>query len=212
MAPPGVYVPIRLQSLYYEYDYEVQDAWVEGAIPAGLRGTYFRCEPQAPAERGRARGGGCCWGAASGPGKSGQHAALRAAAERALQPSAAGAEPPTSPPPPPPPPPPAASSNGPGMTVDNPRCRRHFFDNDGMVAALAFDGEGGAHFRNKYVRTKGFLAEQARSWGGPCRRAGSGLAGGGWLGGGGGRRAVAGFLPRARACPLALPRPPSRRD
>lgn len=35
----------------------------------------------------------------------------------------------------------------------------HPFDGDGMVCAVTFDGMGHAHFRNRYVRTPGFVEE-----------------------------------------------------
>ncbi|KAG2494565.1 hypothetical protein HYH03_007331 [Edaphochlamys debaryana] len=50
--------------------------------------------------------------------------------------------------------------NGPGLQVTNPRYRRHTLDGDGMVFSLAFSG-GRAYFRNRFVRTQGFVAEQA---------------------------------------------------
>ncbi|GIL50225.1 hypothetical protein Vafri_6458 [Volvox africanus] len=50
--------------------------------------------------------------------------------------------------------------NGPGLQVDNPRYRRHTFDGDGMVLSLAFRN-GRAYFRNRFVRTDGFVKEQA---------------------------------------------------
>eukprot|EP00878_Enallax_costatus_P035826 GHUV01040057.1.p1 GENE.GHUV01040057.1~~GHUV01040057.1.p1 ORF type:complete len:367 (+),score=91.51 GHUV01040057.1:124-1101(+) len=50
--------------------------------------------------------------------------------------------------------------NGPGMQVNNPRYKRHTFDGDGMVLSFGFN-EGQVWFKNKYVRTKGFLDEQA---------------------------------------------------
>ncbi|KAF6256619.1 carotenoid oxygenase [Scenedesmus sp. NREL 46B-D3] len=80
------------KSLLHEYDYLVQDAWVEGSIPKDLRGTYFR--------------------------------------------------------------------NGPGLQVSNERYKRHTFDGDGMVLSFSFD-QGRAWFKNKFVRTKGFVDEQA---------------------------------------------------
>jgi all-trans-8'-apo-beta-carotenal 15,15'-oxygenase len=49
--------------------------------------------------------------------------------------------------------------NGPGLLEVNGQRLHHPFDGDGMVCALAFDG-GRAHFRNRFVRTEGFLAEQ----------------------------------------------------
>lgn len=36
----------------------------------------------------------------------------------------------------------------------------HPFDGDGMLAALTFDGEGRVHFRNRFVRTRGFVLEE----------------------------------------------------
>ena len=38
--------------------------------------------------------------------------------------------------------------------------RYHIFDGDGMVHGLTFDGDGGASYRNRWVRTPGLLAEQ----------------------------------------------------
>jgi carotenoid cleavage dioxygenase len=38
--------------------------------------------------------------------------------------------------------------------------RYHVFDGDGMVHGLELDGEGGARYRNRWVRSAGFLAEQ----------------------------------------------------
>lgn len=49
--------------------------------------------------------------------------------------------------------------NGPGLHVTNPRYSRHTLDGDGMVLSIAFK-DGKAFFRNRFVRTKGFLAEQ----------------------------------------------------
>jgi len=49
--------------------------------------------------------------------------------------------------------------NGPGLLEVNGQRLHHPFDGDGMVCAIAFDG-GRAHFRNRFVRTEGFLAEQ----------------------------------------------------
>ncbi|KAG2485817.1 hypothetical protein HYH03_015527 [Edaphochlamys debaryana] len=49
--------------------------------------------------------------------------------------------------------------NGPALQVNNPRYKRHLFDGDGMVLSLGFR-EGGAFFRNRYVRTEGFVKEQ----------------------------------------------------
>eukprot|EP00879_Flechtneria_rotunda_P000885 GHRR01001012.1.p1 GENE.GHRR01001012.1~~GHRR01001012.1.p1 ORF type:complete len:699 (+),score=220.59 GHRR01001012.1:1081-3177(+) len=81
-----------LGSLYYEYDYWVQDDWIEGEIPKELHGTYFR--------------------------------------------------------------------NGPGLQVTNKNYSRHPFDGDGMICRFSFR-DGKLHFKNKFVHTKGFLAEQA---------------------------------------------------
>ncbi|GIL87069.1 hypothetical protein Vretifemale_15228 [Volvox reticuliferus] len=50
--------------------------------------------------------------------------------------------------------------NGPGLQVDNPRYQRHTLDGDGMVLSLAFR-DGRAYFRNRFVRTDGFVKEQA---------------------------------------------------
>ncbi|OLQ14618.1 Apocarotenoid-15,15'-oxygenase [Symbiodinium microadriaticum] len=36
---------------------------------------------------------------------------------------------------------------------------KHPFDGDGMVAAVTFDGQGNVHFRNRFVRTPGFVEE-----------------------------------------------------
>ncbi|KAG2446058.1 hypothetical protein HXX76_000660 [Chlamydomonas incerta] len=49
--------------------------------------------------------------------------------------------------------------NGPGLQVSNPRYQRHTLDGDGMVFSLAFK-QGQAFFRNRFVRTEGFKAEQ----------------------------------------------------
>jgi all-trans-8'-apo-beta-carotenal 15,15'-oxygenase len=50
--------------------------------------------------------------------------------------------------------------NGPGLLQVGDLPLKHPFDGDGMVCAIAFD-QGQAHFRNRYVRTEGYLAEQA---------------------------------------------------
>lgn len=61
--------------------------------------------------------------------------------------------------------------NGPGLQVDRPGHQRHTFDGDGMLLSMAFK-DGKAFFRNRYVRTRGFVDEQV--WpvveGGDCRR------------------------------------------
>lgn len=49
--------------------------------------------------------------------------------------------------------------NGPGKLDVNGERIHHPFDGDGMVCAIAFD-QGRAHFRNRFIRTEGFLAEQ----------------------------------------------------
>jgi all-trans-8'-apo-beta-carotenal 15,15'-oxygenase len=50
--------------------------------------------------------------------------------------------------------------NGPGLLDVNGQRIQHPFDGDGMVCAIAFHN-GHAHFRNRFVRTEGYLAEQA---------------------------------------------------
>ncbi|GAX74565.1 hypothetical protein CEUSTIGMA_g2014.t1 [Chlamydomonas eustigma] len=49
--------------------------------------------------------------------------------------------------------------NGPGLHVTSEVCQRHTFDGDGMVFSVAFK-DGHAFFRNKFVRTEGFVKEQ----------------------------------------------------
>jgi all-trans-8'-apo-beta-carotenal 15,15'-oxygenase len=49
--------------------------------------------------------------------------------------------------------------NGPGMLDVNEQRIRHPFDGDGMICAISFK-DGRAHFRNRYVRTACFQAEQ----------------------------------------------------
>jgi all-trans-8'-apo-beta-carotenal 15,15'-oxygenase len=49
--------------------------------------------------------------------------------------------------------------NGPGMLDINGTQIQHPFDGDGMICAITFD-KGRAHFRNRYVRTEGYVAEQ----------------------------------------------------
>ncbi|MBE9181649.1 carotenoid oxygenase family protein [Oculatella sp. LEGE 06141] len=49
--------------------------------------------------------------------------------------------------------------NGPGRLDVNGQRVHHPFDGDGMISAIAFS-QGRAHFRNRFVRTDGFLAEQ----------------------------------------------------
>ena len=50
--------------------------------------------------------------------------------------------------------------NGPGLTDINGYRLRHPFDGDGMISSIAFR-DGKAFYRNKYVRTEGYLKEQA---------------------------------------------------
>jgi all-trans-8'-apo-beta-carotenal 15,15'-oxygenase len=50
--------------------------------------------------------------------------------------------------------------NGPGLLDINGQQFHHPFDGDGMISAISFT-EGRAHFRNRFVRTSGFVAEQA---------------------------------------------------
>lgn len=49
--------------------------------------------------------------------------------------------------------------NGPGLFEVNGERFQHPFDGDGMISAIAFHN-GRAHFRNRFVRTEGYLAEQ----------------------------------------------------
>lgn len=50
--------------------------------------------------------------------------------------------------------------NGPGSLEVNSQKIGHPFDGDGMICAITFK-EGQAHFQNRYVRTEGYLKEQA---------------------------------------------------
>ncbi|MEB3335880.1 MAG: carotenoid oxygenase family protein [Leptolyngbyaceae bacterium] len=50
--------------------------------------------------------------------------------------------------------------NGPGLLDINGERIHHPFDGDGMVCAIAFS-QGRAHFRNRFVRTQGYVEEQA---------------------------------------------------
>ena len=50
--------------------------------------------------------------------------------------------------------------NGPGRLERAGRFVHHPFDGDGMICALRFS-EGGALFTNRFVRTEGWLAEEA---------------------------------------------------
>jgi all-trans-8'-apo-beta-carotenal 15,15'-oxygenase len=45
------------------------------------------------------------------------------------------------------------------LQVANERYKRHTFDGDGMVLSFSFD-QGRVWFKNKFVRTKGFVDEQ----------------------------------------------------
>ncbi|MBF2029244.1 MAG: carotenoid oxygenase family protein [Oscillatoriales cyanobacterium C42_A2020_001] len=49
--------------------------------------------------------------------------------------------------------------NGPGLLDVNGQRIHHPFDGDGMICAIAFQN-GRAHFRNRYIQTEGYLAEQ----------------------------------------------------
>lgn len=49
--------------------------------------------------------------------------------------------------------------NGPGLFERDGQRVRHPFDGDGMICAIAF-ANGRAHFRNRYVRTQGFVEEE----------------------------------------------------
>jgi all-trans-8'-apo-beta-carotenal 15,15'-oxygenase len=49
--------------------------------------------------------------------------------------------------------------NGPGLLEVNGQRIHHPFDGDGMICAIAFDN-GRAHFRNRFIRTEGYLKEQ----------------------------------------------------
>ncbi len=49
--------------------------------------------------------------------------------------------------------------NGPGLLDVNGQRIHHPFDGDGMISRITF-ANGRAHFRNRFVRTEGYLAEQ----------------------------------------------------
>lgn len=49
--------------------------------------------------------------------------------------------------------------NGPGQFEVNGERFQHPFDGDGMISAIAFQN-GRAHYRNRFVKTEGYLAEQ----------------------------------------------------
>jgi all-trans-8'-apo-beta-carotenal 15,15'-oxygenase len=50
--------------------------------------------------------------------------------------------------------------NGPALLERGGQSVQHPFDGDGMICAFTFPGDGRVHFRNRYVRTEGFLAEE----------------------------------------------------
>jgi all-trans-8'-apo-beta-carotenal 15,15'-oxygenase len=50
--------------------------------------------------------------------------------------------------------------NGPGLLDIHGTPIHHPFDGDGMVCAFSFTPEGRVHFRNRYVRTEGYVQEQ----------------------------------------------------
>lgn len=50
--------------------------------------------------------------------------------------------------------------NGPGLLDIHGTPIRHPFDGDGMISAFTFTPEGRVHFRNRYVRTAAYVAEQ----------------------------------------------------
>jgi carotenoid cleavage dioxygenase len=49
--------------------------------------------------------------------------------------------------------------NGPNPMFE-PKGRYHIFDGDGMLHGVTLDGEGGAQYRNRWVRTEGLAVEQ----------------------------------------------------
>ncbi|MDA0867605.1 MAG: carotenoid oxygenase family protein [Cyanobacteria bacterium] len=49
--------------------------------------------------------------------------------------------------------------NGPGLLDINGETLRHPFDGDGMISRIAFR-DGKAHYRNRFIRTEGYVAEQ----------------------------------------------------
>jgi all-trans-8'-apo-beta-carotenal 15,15'-oxygenase len=51
--------------------------------------------------------------------------------------------------------------NGPGLLDIGGRPIRHPFDGDGLVSAFTFHPQGRVHFRCRFVRTQGYLEEQA---------------------------------------------------
>ena len=51
--------------------------------------------------------------------------------------------------------------NGPGLLEVQGTPLKHPFDGDGMICAVSFLPTGKVHFRNRFVRTEGYLQEQA---------------------------------------------------
>ena len=51
--------------------------------------------------------------------------------------------------------------NGPGLTDINGYRLRHPFDGDGMINSIAI-AQGQAYYRNRFVRTEGYLKEQKK--------------------------------------------------
>ena len=51
--------------------------------------------------------------------------------------------------------------NGPGRLFRGGQAYSHAFDGDGMVCRLTMRADGSAHFANAFVRTEGFVAEEA---------------------------------------------------
>ncbi|HAC64190.1 MAG TPA: Apocarotenoid-15,15'-oxygenase [Cyanothece sp. UBA12306] len=50
--------------------------------------------------------------------------------------------------------------NGPGLLEVQGTPLKHPFDGDGMVCAISFLGDGRVHFRNRFVRSEGYMKEQ----------------------------------------------------
>jgi all-trans-8'-apo-beta-carotenal 15,15'-oxygenase len=51
--------------------------------------------------------------------------------------------------------------NGPGLFEIGGVPIRHPFDGDGLITAFTFTGDGRVHFRDRFVRTEGYVQEQA---------------------------------------------------
>ncbi|MDJ0510892.1 MAG: carotenoid oxygenase family protein [Crocosphaera sp.] len=51
--------------------------------------------------------------------------------------------------------------NGPGLLEVQGTPLKHPFDGDGMISAISFLGNGKVHFRNRFVRTEGYVKEKA---------------------------------------------------